>query len=91
MPPYSVKEWERMSDPAQEQPENVITRARRTTKYRLMKLAMVIEPDTRRLSDWWTQVPIIELGSRTADELVVQGLENLVEKFLLTIIFGDRD
>jgi hypothetical protein len=59
-------------------------------RQRLMKLALMIEPDARRLSEWWSQTPIDEFGSRTANELVEQGLENLVEKFLLAIVFGDR-
>jgi hypothetical protein len=75
--------------PAQEQVEEATVKARRAARHRLTKLAMMIEPDPRRLSEWWDQTPISELGG-TPGELVERGLENLVEKFLLAIIFGDR-
>jgi hypothetical protein len=96
MPLYSARERGQTSDPTQrqpeqERPEDVITGNRSANRQRLMKLATVIEPDACRVSEWWTQTPIIELGSHTADELVARGMDTLVEKFLLTIIFGDRD
>ena len=95
MVPYSIEEWgltwgTTMQKPRQERYERSIARAPGTAKDYLMQLAIVIEPDARRLSEWWTQTPINELGSHTADELVAEGLEKLVEKFLLTILFGDR-
>jgi hypothetical protein len=58
---------------------------------RLVKLAMMIEPSERRVMEWWTATPIEELGGLSASELVARGLETPLEKFLLAIIFGDRD
>lgn len=67
--------------------EEAIAKARAEAKRRQMKLAAMIEPDPQRVHQWWTEEPITELGSLTADQLVAQGMECLVEKFLLSIIF----
>lgn len=67
------------------------TEARARAERRLIKLAMTIEPNERRVMEWWNATPIEELGGLRAGELVARGLQNLLEKFLLAIIFGDRD
>lgn len=61
-----------------------------SAKLRLMKLARAIEPDARRLAEWWTQTPIGELDGHTAEELLAMGMQGRIEQFLLAIVFGDR-
>jgi hypothetical protein len=62
----------------------------RAGQHQLLQLALMIEPDELRISEWWHQTPIAELGGDTADALVSQGMQHLVEAFLLAILFGDR-
>ena len=76
--------------PVHGQTGDIGTTARAEAKRRQMKLAAMIEPDAQRISEWWVQDPIAELGSLTADQLIAQGMESLLEQFLLAIIFGDR-
>lgn len=56
----------------------------------LVQLAIIVEPDLVNIVEWWTTTPIQELGNRTAEELVEAGRDDLVEGFLLSIIFGER-
>lgn len=63
----------------------------RMGQHQLVQLAMMIEPDELRISEWWHQTPIAELGGDTAEALVSQGMQHLVEAFLLAILFGNRD
>ena len=62
----------------------------RQGQHQLHQLALMIEPDELRISEWWHHTPIAELGGDTADALVSQGMQHLVEGFLLAILFGDR-
>ena len=94
--PCPAEDMKRTRDASTQQPEdgsfgNVIDAAQGEPMRRQMRLATMIEPDSHRVFTWWNHDPIIELGSFTADQLIAQGMESLVEKFLLSILFGDRD
>lgn len=71
-------------------PKRVFDGGDRVAQHRLVRLARMIEPDESRISEWRRHTPIAEFGGLTADALVSQGMQYLVEKFLLAILSGER-
>ena len=57
----------------------------------LLELARNLEPDVDRLTDWWHGTGIAEFGGRTPDQLAKGGQGDALERFLRSIICGDRD
>ncbi|SFW57274.1 hypothetical protein [Luteibacter sp. UNCMF366Tsu5.1] len=57
----------------------------------VMELAQRIEPDRRRLTHWWSDTPIEELARMTPNELAAAGQSDLLERFLQSILHGERD
>jgi hypothetical protein len=58
--------------------------------FRIRRLAMQIEPDRRRLIEWWNEDGIEELAGLTSAQLLALGEERRVEDFLREIIRGGR-
>lgn len=57
----------------------------------LLELARGLEPDVNRLAEWWHGTGIAELGGWTPDQLAKRGQGDALERFLRSIICGDRD
>ncbi|WP_243048784.1 hypothetical protein [Dyella sp. RRB7] len=55
-----------------------------------MLVASRIEPDHGVLEHWFSREPIVTLDNRTAKEMLILGLDDLVVHFLLGIIHGER-
>lgn len=56
----------------------------------VLRTAARLEPDPGRAMAWYRDVPIAELGSRTANELVALGQSDAVTAFLRAIADGRR-
>jgi hypothetical protein len=58
--------------------------------FAVLRAAARLEPDPGRAVAWYRDVPIAELGSRTANELVALGQGDAVTAFLGAIADGRR-
>ena len=57
----------------------------------VMSVARTIEPDPGRLSHWFKEDPILELGGKTARQLVEEGGTARLLDLLASIRGGQRD
>jgi len=57
----------------------------------ILNLAQCVEPDTSLLDGWWNSTGIVELGDMTPNELVQAGKSEVLERFLRSILRGDRE
>lgn len=60
------------------------------TAFAVLRAASRLEPDPCRAMAWYRDVPIAELGSLTANELVALGQGDAVTAFLRAIADGRR-
>jgi hypothetical protein len=57
----------------------------------IIDLARRVEPDASLLADWWNSTGIAEFGDMTPRELVSAGNSDVLERFLRSILRGDRE
>ena len=57
----------------------------------IIDLAQRIESDHERLADWWNSTGITEFEDMTPRELVLAGKMDVLERFLRSILHGDRE
>lgn len=57
----------------------------------LLELAHRVEPDANRVAHWWNGTGIAEFGNQTPDQLVRAGWGDALERFLRSILRGERD
>jgi hypothetical protein len=57
----------------------------------VLRMAAMIEPDPPTMLAWYREIPIAELGSLTAEQLVMLGRAEAVVAFLQSVRDGARD
>lgn len=57
----------------------------------IIHLAQRVEPDISLLDGWWNNTGIVELDYMTPNELVQAGKTDVLERFLQSILRGDRE
>jgi hypothetical protein len=61
-----------------------------TTASAVLELALTIEPSMAAVINWYLHVPVRELGSLSARQLVEHGKAEALVAFLTSIHRGDR-
>lgn len=83
-------------NPPTPRPSEVVAFSARCTgklEYRqifILCLASAIESDSRKLMAWFHDDPIAQLNNYTAKEMLDEGLDDQLEKFLLAVADIDR-
>jgi hypothetical protein len=85
--------WRHLIDPFGEESMPMTIDCQPTTQQQpsVIDLARCVEPDTSLLTDWWNGTAIAELGNMTPRELVLTGKCGDLERFLRSILGGDRE